>query len=243
MDLNAHAGTAEARITISGDSVWRAVAWVASTLVLFVVLLVLTLLVASRLTLDLGIAFPEREHFAFIHVVVFSASLLLAVPLAGRAVGQATVMWPGLLATLPFVLAALLSYLIVEDVRGGGRYETDHALPEIFVFIAIALLASAGVGRRVAATEIGRRAWSWVIVGSALAILVLVALTAVKVSMGTSSTMDVGLGGSTALDSPLTFAALAAAAVYAIGAIGQLIIGRRRRSSTAQGPTASGSIR
>lgn len=221
--MNASSGTDVAPIRPQEARPWRAVAWVAVSLVLFVVLLLLTLLVASRPTLDLGIAFPQREHFAVTRAMLFGASLLVAVPLAGRALGQATVMWPGLLATLPFVLAALLGYLIVEDVRGGGSYETDQALPEIFVPVAIALLASAGVGRRVAATEIGRRAWSWVTVGSAVAILALVVLSAAKASFGTSAPTDVELGRSTALDSPLTFAALAAAAAYAVTAVAALM--------------------
>jgi len=133
----------------------RALVWIAISLVLFVILLLGATIGASRSTRDLGIATPEREHFALIQAVLFGASLLVVVPLVGRLLGEARTTWPGLPSTLPFLLAAITNYLIFEDVRSGHFFETDHALPEIFVPLAIALLGSAHVGCRVAATDVG----------------------------------------------------------------------------------------
>lgn len=199
---------------------WRPIGWIAASLVLFIVLLVGTLLIASRLTIDLGIADPEREHFALIQALLFGASLLVAVPFAGRMLGQGRSAWPGLVAILPFLLAAIANYLLFEDVRSGHFFETDHALPEIFVPVAIALLGSAHVAMRVAATDIGRRAWSWFSVAAALVLLAVVALTLRKAAAG--------LGGMFQLDSPLTFAVLIAAATYAVGAVGRALLLTRR---------------
>lgn len=185
------------------------------SMALFVILLLGTLLIASRLTSDLGIADPEREHFAIIHAVLFGASLLLALPLAGRLLGQAHSTWPGLIATLPFLLAAAASYLLFEDVRSGHVFDTDHALPEIFVPAAIALLGSAHLAWRVAATDRGRRMWSWFSVVAAVVLLAFVALTLTKATAG--------LGGMFQIDSPLTFAVLAMAATYGLVAIGGVL--------------------
>jgi hypothetical protein len=188
--------------------------------VLFAALLISTLWIASRLTIELGIAFPEREHFALIQAVLFGASLLGAVPFAGRALGQAGSMWPGFGATLPFVLAAIVSYLLFADIRSGQVFETDHALPEVFVPLAIALLGTAQVAGRVAATDAGRRAWSWLSGVVGVAVLALVGLTMAKASAE--------VGGMFELDSPLSFAALAAAATYAIAAVGRPLLASRK---------------
>lgn len=217
--MNASAMTDDARVPPSDAGPWRAIGWVAVSLVLFVILLLGTLLAASRLTIDLGIADPEREHFALIQAVLFGVSLLLALPLAGRMLGQAHSTWPGLIATLPFLLAGAASYLLFEDVRSGHVFDTDHALPEIFVPVAIALLGSAHLARRVAATDQGRRAWSGFSVVAALVLLVFVALTLTKATAG--------LGGMFQIDSPLTFAVLAAAASYGLVAIGRVLVAGR----------------
>lgn len=217
--MNASATTDDARVSTSDAGPRRAAGWIAVSLVLFVILLVGTLLTASRLTTDLGIADPEREHFALIQAVLFGASLLVALPLAGRVLGQARSTWPGVIATLPFLLAAAASYLLFEDVRSGDVFETDHALPEIFVPLAIALLGSAHLAWRVAATDDGRRAWSWFSVAAALVLLAFVALTLTKATAGH--------GGMFQIDSPLTFAVLTAAATYGFGAIGRVLMAGR----------------
>lgn len=198
----------------------RPVGWIAVSLVLFPVLLLGTLLIASRLTMELGIAYPEREQFALIQALLFSASLLVAIPLAGRLLGQACSVWPGFIATLPFLLAAMASYALFQDVRSGHIFETDHALPDIFVPMAIALLGTGHVGGRVAATDPGRRAWSWFSVAAGLILLVFVALTLSKATAG--------LGGMFQLDTPPTFALLFMAAGYAVGAVGHAILLIRR---------------
>ena len=201
-------------------SPWRAVGWVAVSLVLFAGLLVATLMVASRLTIGLGTADPEREHFAVIQALLLGASLFVAVPFAGRVLGQVRSVWPGVIATLPFLLAAVANYVLFEDVRSGYFFETDHALPEVFVPMAIALLGASHVAVSVAATEIGRRVWTWFSAAAALLLLAFVALTMVKASAG--------LGGMFQLDSPLTFAALIAAGAYAVAAVGRALLSRRR---------------
>lgn len=217
--VSTSATTDDARISASDAGSGRAAGWIAVSLVLFVILLVGTLLMASRLTIDLGIADPEREHFALIQAILFGASLMLAVPVAGRVLGQAHATWPGLIATLPFLLAAAASYLLFEDVRSGNVFDTDHALPEIFVPMAIALLGSAHLAGRVAATERGQRAWSWFSVVAAVVLLAFVALTLTKATAG--------LGGMFQIDSPLTFAVLAAAATYGFVAIGRVLMAGR----------------
>lgn len=121
---------------------------------------------------------------------------------------------------LPFALATATSYVLFEDVRSGYYFETDHALPEIFVPIAIALLGSTGVGLRAAATASGQRAWSRVGVGAAIVLLAFVALTMAKATAG--------LGGMYQLDSPLTFAVLAVAAAYAVVTVGRVLLNWRR---------------
>ncbi len=214
--MNANIATNVAPTSNSDARPWQVVGWIAVSLVLFVSLLVGTLMVSSRLTIDLGIAFPEREHFALMQALLFGAALILAVPLAGRMLGQVRSMWPGFTATLPFLLAAIASYMLFEDVRSGHLFDTDHALPEILVPMAIALLGAAHVAVRVAATDFGRRAWSWFSVAAALVLLTFVALTVAKATAG--------LGGMFQVDSPLTFAVLIAAAAYAVVAVGLALL-------------------
>lgn len=187
---------------------------------MFVGLLIGTSLVASRLTIGLGIGMPEREQFAVIQAALFGASLIVAVPFAGRVLGQTSRIWPGLLATLPFLLAAIANYLLFEDVCSGHFFETDHALPEIFVPLAIAVLGSAHAAGRVAATDVGRRAWSWFSVVAAFTVLAFVGLTVAKASAD--------LGDMFQVDSPLTFAALIAAAAYAVVAVARVLLTTRR---------------
>ena len=139
---------------------WRPVAWIALTLGLFLVLLLATAYLASRLTIEIGIADPEREHFALIQAILFAASLVVAVPVSGRLLGEGRWAWPGPMIVLPFLLAAAASYVIFADNRSGFYFETDHAIPEIFVPAGIALLATADLGRRSATTAMARRAWS-----------------------------------------------------------------------------------
>lgn len=186
----------------------------------FVLLLLASAFLTSRLTSELGMADPEREEFALIQAVMFAVSLTAAVPFTGRLLGEGRWAWPGLVAVLAFVLAAVASYLIFADNRSGAYFDTDHALPEIFVPIGIALLASASIGRRSATTDLSRRAWTWVIVAAGLILLAVVAMTVTKVAAAT--------GGMYRLDSPLTFAALALAGVYGIAAVLYPLFGRLR---------------
>jgi len=201
----------DATLTIHKDASWRPVAWVLLTLGLFIVLLLATAYLASRVTTEIGIAFPEREHFALIQASLFTASLMVAVPLTGRLLSQARWVWPGLMILLPFLLAVAGSYVIFADNRSGFIFETDHALPEIFVPAGIALVAAADLGRRSAAAAMARRVWVWTVVGGAVLLLALVAMTVAKVVSG--------MMGMYRLDSPITFAALALAGAYAVAAV------------------------
>jgi hypothetical protein len=188
----------------------RAAGWIGSTLVLFFALLIASLMVASRITTEVGIADPEREHFALLHALLFGGLMLFVVPLIGRLFGQSRVAWPGMVLVLPFLLAALANYLIFEDVRSGHYFETDHALPEIFIPLAIVLLASAQVGRRVAAYPTARRGWFLLSALVAGALLVLVAM-----AFGKAATDS----GDFELDSPATMLTLAIVAAYAAFAV------------------------
>ncbi len=201
----------EASVATHRALFWRPVAWIALTLGLFLVLLLATAYLASRLTSEIGIADPEREHFALIQAILFAASLVVAVPVSGRLLGEGRWAWPGPMIVLPFLLAAAASYVIFADNRSGFYFETDHAIPEIFVPVGIALLATADLGRRSATTAIPRRAWSWIVGASGLVLLALVAMTVSKVASG--------LSGMNALDSPLTFAALALAGAYGVAGV------------------------
>jgi hypothetical protein len=204
-------GTMEATVATDKAPLWRPVAWIALTTGLFLVLLLATVYLASRLTSEIGIADPEREHFALIQAILLAASLVVAVPLTGRLLGEGRWVWPGPMVVLAFVLAAAASYVIFADSRSGFYFETDNALPEVFVPAGIALLAAADLGRRSATTEVARPAWSWVVAAAGLVLLALVAMTVSKVASG--------LGGMYRLDSPLTFAALALAGAYGVAAL------------------------
>lgn len=69
MNGNSATRAAPVRKNIEAQS-WRAAGWIAVSLALFIVLLLGTLFVASRLTTDWGIAYPEREHFAAIQALL-----------------------------------------------------------------------------------------------------------------------------------------------------------------------------
>jgi hypothetical protein len=191
----------------------RAFGWVGLTLVLFVVAQITALLVTSRVTSEIGVVYPEREHFAFAEAMVGGLLMLLVVPVAGRVLGHRIGFWPGLAFVLPFLLAAVANYVFFEDVRSGRILETDHALPEIFIPMAVVLLAAARIGHRLAADDLARRPWTWVSRATAALVLWLVGLTFIK--MATT-------GGDFALDSPLTILVLVAVAVYVLVAVARL---------------------
>jgi hypothetical protein len=191
--------------------VWRPIAWIAFTAVIFAVLLLATAFLASWLTTQLPMADPEREHFALIQSIMFAASLTAAVPLTGRLLGEGRWVWPGPMIVAAFALAIAASYIMFADSRSGSYFDTDQALPEIFVPLGIALLATADLGRISATTHGSRRAWSWILVTTALVLLVLVAMTVSKIAGGAM--------GMYRLDSPLTFAVLGLAGAYGLAAI------------------------
>jgi hypothetical protein len=199
---------------------WRPVAWIALVAGIFVALLLATAFLASWLTSQIGMADPEREDFALIQAIMFAASLTAAVPLTGRLLGQGRWASPGPMIVLAFALAAAASYVIFADSRSGSYFETDHALPEVFVPVGIALLASADLGHLSATTDLSRRAWSWAGVVAGLVLLALVLMTASKVA---GSAM-----GMYRLDSPLTFAMLALAGAYSVAEILLRLSGPRR---------------
>ncbi len=177
------------------DSV-RAYAWPALTLLAFVPLQVAALLVADRITRALGVGDPEREHFAVVAALIGGAVMLLAVPLIGRLLGRRPPLWAGWKFAAPIALAAVTAFALFEDSRSGHRFETDHAIPEIFLPSLVILLASAALGRRLGG---GGAGWIWLIRATAALTIVLVGLTLAK--MATT-------GGDFALDSPLTVAVL-----------------------------------
>jgi hypothetical protein len=213
-------GTMEATVATRKAPLWRPVAWIALTAAMFVVLLLATAYLASWLTSQIGMADPEREHFALIMAIMFAASLMATVPLTGRLLGEGRWVWPGRLIVVAFALAAAASYVIFADSRSGFYFDTDQALPEIFVPVGIALLASADLGRLSATTDLSRRAWSWVVFVAGLVLLALVATTVSKVAGGAM--------GMYRLDSPLTFALLALAGAYGLAAILLRLSGRSR---------------
>ncbi|MGH2455729.1 MAG: hypothetical protein ACRDHD_05670 [Candidatus Limnocylindria bacterium] len=178
---------------------------------MFVVLLLVTAFLASWLTSQIGMADPEREQFALIMAIMLAASLTATVPLMGRLLGEGRWMGPSPSIVLAFALAAAASYIIFADSRSGSYFETDQALPEIFVPLGIALLATADLGRLSAATDGSRHAWSWAVVAAGLGSLALVAMTISKIAGDAM--------GMYRLDSPLTFAVLALAGAYALAAI------------------------
>lgn len=210
MSMVRDAGAGAAASTEIDESGGRAAGWIGSTLVLFFALLIASLFVASRITSEIGIADPEREHFALLHALLFGGLMLFVVPFVGQLFGQSRVAWPGLVLVLPFLLAALANYLIFEDVRSGHYFETDHALPEIFIPLAVVLLASAHVGRRVAAHTTARRGWFLLSAAVAGALLILVAMT-----FGKAATDS----GDFELDSPATMVTLGIVAAYAVFAV------------------------
>ncbi|MEX0626281.1 MAG: hypothetical protein WD402_07040 [Chloroflexota bacterium] len=187
---------------------------------LFFALFLASLFVASRITSEIGIADPEREQFALLQSLLFGAAMLFIVPFVGRRLGQSLLTWPGIVFVLPFALAALANYLIFEDVRSGSYFETDHAMPEIFIPLAVVLLASARVGRRVAVHPTARRRWFLLSAVVAGAVLILVAM-----AFGKAATDS----GDFELDSPATILTLAIIAAYAVSAIvGDRLRARRR---------------
>lgn len=186
----------------------RAVGWLAGSAALFVGLLLGLSYLVSVITADIDFADPQREHFAAIVATLFGISLLVTIPIAGGILGVGRLVWPAWATLLPFVLASVLAYLVFEDVRSGSYFETDHALPEIFIPVGLALIGSARVGHRSAIDGSSRWAWSWVMSVAGLGVMALVIATILKIlSQG---------GGDSPLDSPATFAGLAVAGAYAI---------------------------
>jgi hypothetical protein len=175
---------------------------------------VAALFVADWLTRSFGVGQPEREHFAVVAVLIGGAVMLPAVPLIGRLLGRRPPLWAGWRFAAPIVLAAATAFALFEDVRSGHQFETDHALPEIFLPYAVILLASAAIGHWLSGSGAG---WTWLIRGTAALTVVLIGLTVAK--MATT-------GGDFALDSPLT-----AAVLVLIGAVVYMYI-RRPNSAT-----------
>ena len=186
----------------------RAVGWLVGSAALFVGLLLGLSYLVSVASADINFAYPQREHFAALVMTLLGTSLLLTIPIAGRILGGARFAWPTWTTVLPFLLAPVLAYLIFEDVRSGTYFETDHALPEIFIPLSLALIGSARVGYGAAIDRSGLQAWSWVMVAAALSVTALVAATIEKILSQT--------GGDSQLDSPATFAGLAVAGAYAV---------------------------
>lgn len=164
-------------------------------------------MLASRIDIEIGFGYPERERFALVHGLLFGASMALVVPLVGRLFAQSTIWWPGLARVAPFVLAAIANYLIVEDVRSGHVFDTEHALPEIFVPVAVVLLVSARLGLHIAQPAAARHAWLWFSGILVAAVLALVAMVAIKAATDS---------GDFELDSPTNMLALAVIAIYAV---------------------------
>jgi hypothetical protein len=185
----------------------RTWAWIALSLLAFLPAQVVTLVAADRLT---NAASPERERVIGAAVLLGGLLMLAVVPFTGRVLGQVDRLWPGWRLAAPILLAALAAYVIVADVRSGASFETDHALPEIFLPYAVVLLASAAVGRHLARHEPGRRGWTWVVWAAAGLVVLLIGLALAK--MATQ-------GGDAVLDSPVTVATLAATGAYAVVAV------------------------
>ena len=186
---------------------WRDNAWVALVLLLFVPLQLAALMAASSFTSAIGVGDPEREHFAIVNTLLGGLLMLTAVPISGRLLGHRIALWADWLSAMPVLLAAVAAYVSFEDVRSGFYFETDQALPEIFIPYAVILLASAAIGHRLAGGHPARRAWAWVAWGTAAVTILLIGLTAAK--MTTS-------GGEFALDSPMTALVLAVVGAYAV---------------------------
>lgn len=191
----------------AGGAVSRALGWIGLTLVLFVVAQIAALFVTSWVASEIGVGFPEREHFAVAEVLVGGLLMLVVVPAVGRLLGYPLHFWSGVASVPPILLAAVANYVIFEDVRSGHIFDTDHALPEIFIPLGVVLLASARIGRALANEDLARRAWTLVSRATAVLVVWLVALASIK--MATS-------GGDFALDSPLTVLILVAVGVYAM---------------------------
>jgi hypothetical protein len=198
----------------------RPAGWILASLAAFPVLVLAAGYVASRVTSDLGVADPEREHFALIAAALSGLALLAAVPRIGRALGQTNAAWPAPMAVPAFVFASWLAYLVVEDSRSGHIFETDHALPELLVPMAVQLLAMTDIGRLAAGAEPARRAWEWT---AALAGMLLIGLVALAVS---SMLVE---GGMYSFDQPITYAAVAVAGAYGLLAVCRPVVVRRRR--------------
>jgi hypothetical protein len=195
----------------AGGNVRSTTAWIVGSLGLFFAGLLASLLIANRVTSELGIGDRQREHFALVHGLLFGALMLVGIPLVGRLLGQSRSAWPGLARVAPFIFAAVMSYVIFEDVRSGSYFETDHALPEIFVAPAVTLVATARIGALLAARRVVRVGWSWITGVAAAILLVIVAMTAQKAAYAQ--------GGMYQLDSAMTWLMLVIAAGYAVHAV------------------------
>lgn len=192
-------------LTLSRGS-WREYAWVGVVVLLFVPMQIAALWAASSITSALGVGFPEREHFAVVAAMLGGLLVLLVVPLTARLLGHRVALGAGWTFALPILLAATAAFVIFEDVRSGFVFETDHALPEIFIPSAVLLLAAAATGHRLGGGP-ARRAWAWVARGTAALTIVVIGLTAAK--MATT-------GGDFALDSPLTALVLVVVGAHAV---------------------------
>ena len=182
--------------------------WLLASGALFVGLLLGLSYVVSVITVDIDFARPQREHFAALVATLFGISLLVTIPIAGTILGAARLGWPTSATILPFALASVLAYLIFEDGRSGGYFETDHALPEIFIPVGLALIGSARVGYGAAIDRTGRWAWSRAMGFAGLSVMAVLIATILKINTQG--------GGDSPLDSPATFAGLAVAGAYAI---------------------------
>ena len=187
---------------------WRQYAWVVIALLLSVPLQLAALMAASSVTNAIGIGYPEREHFAVVATLLGGFLTLAAVPASGRLIGLRVPLWAGWDPLAAILLAAVAAFALFEDVRSGLYFETDHALPEIFLPYAVILLASCAMGHRLAGGRPAATAWPWLARVTSVVTVGLIGLTAAKmVAFG---------GGDFALDSPLTVVVLAAIGVYVV---------------------------
>lgn len=177
---------------------------------LWAVLGVASLLIASGTLGAFGIADREREVVFGVWHLLWGGAVLFVFPALGFLLQQTGRQRPRIVHVLPFVLAVAAAYLLVADIRLDVRgddvgFAVDHALPEIFIPPVVVLIAGAGLARALSVTPSARRAWSVVTFVACVLLLGLLVRTV--------------MSADTRLDAPGTVASLTFAAVYAAVAI------------------------
>jgi hypothetical protein len=142
----------------------RSTAWLILLVVLFIPLGLASLWVADLALGQTGVAGIRREWVLAAAAATWASALLIAARLTGRLLRTTDhARNPRVWDAIPLILAIVAAYAIAAAVRaqGGpeGGFETDHALPQLLVPVALLFVGAIEICHRLADPAAAPQAW------------------------------------------------------------------------------------